>query len=163
LRPPVIGAVSSGWPENEQIGVARTSQAPSRPARSRSISVKRIVIALPAGATETGRLAVLWTSGDPDVAHRVCFMYAHNAHRQKWFDEVRLIVWGPSARLLAGDRDLQAKIGQMLEDGLRIEACRAGADSHGVSDDLRGLGLEVKYMGRPLTNLIREGWPVLTF
>ncbi|MHC4722001.1 MAG: hypothetical protein ACYS6I_04745, partial [Planctomycetota bacterium] len=34
--------------------------------------------------TETSKLAVLWTSGDPDVAHRVCFMYTHNAKNQKW-------------------------------------------------------------------------------
>jgi len=32
------------------------------------------------------KLAVVWTSGDPDVAHRVCFLYCHNdivlrAHR----------------------------------------------------------------------------------
>lgn len=28
-----------------------------------------------------GRLAVIWSSGDPEVAHRACLMYAHNA---KW-------------------------------------------------------------------------------
>ena len=64
------------------------------------------------------RLAVIWTSGDPDVAHRVCFMYTDNAKKQKWFDEVVLIVWGPSARLLAGDKDLQAKIKTMQADGV---------------------------------------------
>lgn len=38
------------------------------------------------------RLAVIWTSGDPEVAYRVCFMYTDNAKKQKWFDEVTLIV-----------------------------------------------------------------------
>jgi hypothetical protein len=27
------------------------------------------------------RLAVVWTSGDPDVAHQVCFMYTENAKK----------------------------------------------------------------------------------
>jgi hypothetical protein len=36
-------------------------------------------------------------------------MYTHAAATNKWFGEVRLIVWGPSARLLAADKDLQAK------------------------------------------------------
>jgi hypothetical protein len=110
-----------------------------------------------------GRLAVIWSSGDPEVAHKVCFMYTQNAKRQKWFDEVTLIVWGPSARLLAGDKELQAKIKSMLSDGVRVQACQACSDSYGVSDRLRELGVDVKYMGKPLTDMLKEGWKVLTF
>jgi hypothetical protein len=113
--------------------------------------------------TPNSRLAVIWTSSDPDVANRVCFMYTDNAKKQKWFDEVTLIVWGPSARLLAGDKDLQAKIKVMLDDGVKIQACQACADSYGVSEQLRTLGIEVKYMGKPLTDLIQQGWHILTF
>jgi hypothetical protein len=109
------------------------------------------------------RLAVIWTSGDPEVAHRVCFMYMDNAKKQKWFDEVTLIVWGPSARLLAGDKDLQAKVKGMLDDGVKVQACVACADSYGVSEQLRKMGIEVKGMGKPLTDLIQQGWHVLTF
>ncbi len=113
--------------------------------------------------SEKSRLAVLWTSGDPDVAHRVCFMYTGNAKKQKWFDDVTLIVWGPSARLLAGDKDLQAKIKGMLDDGVKIQACLACTDSYGVTEQLRKMGIEVKYMGKPLTDLIKQGWHILTF
>jgi len=109
------------------------------------------------------RLAVLWTSGDPEVAHRVCFMYTDNAKKQKWFDEVTLIVWGPSARLLAGDKDLQAKIKGMLDDGVKIQACQACADSYGATEQLRKMGIDVKYMGKPLTDYIQQGWHILTF
>jgi hypothetical protein len=109
------------------------------------------------------RLAVIWTSGDPDVAHRVCFMYTDNAKKQKWFDEVTLIVWGPSARLLAGDKDLQAKVKGMLDDGIKVQACVACAESYGVTEQLRKMGIEVKPMGKPLTELIQQGWHVLTF
>jgi hypothetical protein len=109
------------------------------------------------------RLAVIWTSSDPDVAHQVCFMYTGNAKKMKWFDEVTLIVWGPSARLLAGDKALQAKIKGMLDDGVKIQACQACADSYGVTEQLRKLGIDVKYMGKPLTDLIQQGWHILTF
>ena len=109
------------------------------------------------------RLAVIWSSGDPEVAHRVCFMYTENAKKQKWFEEVTLIVWGPSARLLAGDKDLQAKIKTMLDNGVKVQACLACADSYGVTDRLRTLGIDVKYMGKPLTDLIKQGWHILTF
>jgi len=109
------------------------------------------------------RLAVIWSSGDPEVANKVCLMYTHNAKRQKWFEEVTLIVWGPSAKLLAGDKDLQAKIKSMLDDGVKIQACQACSDSYGVSDQLRKFGIDVKYMGKPLTDILKQGWKVLTF
>lgn len=109
------------------------------------------------------RLAVLWTSGDAEVAHRVCLMYTHAAKTQNWFDEVQLIVWGPSSRLLAGDKDLQAKIKSMIGDGVDVKACVVCADSYGVSERLRQLGIDVKPMGKPLTGLLKEGWKVLTF
>lgn len=112
---------------------------------------------------QNSRLAVVWSSSDPDVAHRVCFMYTGNAKKQKWFDEVTLIVWGPSARLLAGDKDLQAKIKTMLQDGVKIQACQACTDSYGVTEQLRNMGIEVKYMGKPLTDLIQQNWHILTF
>ncbi len=114
-------------------------------------------------ASQDNRLAVVWSSGDPEVAHRVCFMYTDNAKKQKWFDEVTLIVWGPSARLLAADKDLQAEVKTMMNDGVKVQACLACADSYGVTEQLRKLGIEVKYMGKPLTDLIKGGWKVLTF
>ena len=109
------------------------------------------------------RLAVVWSSADPDVANRVCLMYTHGAAKNKWFDEVRLIVWGPSARLLAGDKDLQAKVKAMMEDGVTFQACIDCADSYGVTETLRGLGIEVKLMGKPLTDILQGDYKVLTF
>ncbi len=102
------------------------------------------------------RLAIVWTSGDPEVAHRMVLMYSHVAKTAGWFDEVRVIVWGPSSRLLAGDKDLQAKLKKMQADGVILQACVVCADSYGVSDQLRELGLEVKGMGGPLSDFIKD-------
>lgn len=112
---------------------------------------------------ETERLAVIWSSGDPAVAHKVCFMYTHNAQRRGWFDNVTLIIWGPSAELLSRDAALQEKVRAMAEDGVVLEACKACADSYGVSDKLADLGVDVKYMGQPLTEMLKQGWRVLCF
>ncbi len=110
------------------------------------------------------KLAILWTSGDPDVAHRMTLMYANGAARQDWFDEVRLIVWGPSQRLVVGDKDVRNKIDDLKEVGVHVQACLACADSYGIADDLRGFGLEVEYMGRPLSEHLKsDNWHVLTF
>ena len=111
----------------------------------------------------SGRLAVVWTSGDPDVAHRMALMYTHAAKSAGWFGEVRLVVWGPSARLLAGDKDLQAKVQEMLADGVDVDACVVCAESYGVADRLRELGLDVLPMGAPLSDMLQSDWKVITF
>lgn len=107
-------------------------------------------------AKEPSTLVVVWTSGDPDVAHRVALMYAHAAKKSKWFEKVRLIIWGPSQRLLVGDKDLKAKIAEMKKDGVIVEACIACAESFGLTDELRKLDLPVKGMGKPLTDSLKD-------
>ena len=115
-----------------------------------------------ANRTEDSKLAVLWSSGDADVAHKVCFMYTHAAKKAKWFDNVTLIVWGPSSRLLAGDKELQKKVKAMIDSGIVVQACVACANMYDVSDTLRELGVEVKPMGKPLSQILQGDWKMLT-
>ena len=102
-------------------------------------------------------LVILWTSGDREVALKMAFMYAFNSRRFKWgWKNVTLVVWGPSAKLLVGDRELQEYVAKMKEAGVRLSACKKCSDLYGVSNDLRQLGIDVKYMGRPLTDYLRN-------
>ena len=109
------------------------------------------------------KLAVLWVSGDRDVAEKSCLMYTHAAKRNGWFDEVVLIVWGSSSRLLAEDEALQEKVKAMIADGVILEACIACSNALGVTEDLKNLGIDVKGMGVPLTNYLKSGYHVLTY
>lgn len=102
------------------------------------------------------KLTILWTSGDPEVAHRMVLMYGHAAKKNQWFDDVRLIIWGPSSRLVASDKDIQTKLLEMKNAGVTLEACVVCADSYGVTARLRELGIDVKPMGKPLSNIIRD-------
>ena len=109
------------------------------------------------------KLVVLWTSGDRDVALKMVFMYTGNAPRAGWWEDITLIVWGPSSKLLSQDTELQEQVKAMKEAGIHLEACRACADMYGVAPDLEALGIDVKYMGSVLTGYIKEGRHVLTF
>ncbi len=101
----------------------------------------------------SNKLAVLWTSGDPDVAEKMAFMYTYNAKKQGWFDEVVLIVWGPSAKLLSENKMLQDYVKKMQDAGVKVEACIACAHMYGVDEKLKDMGIDVKGMGVPLTNI----------
>lgn len=116
------------------------------------------------GKSVVNKLVVLWTSDDPYVAERVALMYTHAAKTAKWFDEVDLIIWGPSAKLTAENLKIQEKLKAMQKDGVTIEACIVCAKAYQVVDDLKGLGFEVKGMGKPLSgHLKNEKAKVLTF
>ena len=102
-------------------------------------------------------LVVLWTSGAREVALKMVFMYTLNSKRFNWgWKNVTLVVWGPSSKLLAADTELQEYLSRMREAGVKLLACKKCSDMYGVSDDLRRLGIEVKYMGKPLTDYLRN-------
>ena len=125
------------------------------------LMVMAVLVVPTTGAQEdaeqpTGKLMVVWTSADPDVADKVCLMYTHAAKAYGWFAEVKLVVWGPSQRLLAGDPSIQAKVKAMQEDGVVVEACIACARKLELVEQLEALGIEVKGMGVPLTEALKD-------
>lgn len=107
-------------------------------------------------------LSVLWTSPDREVALKMAFMYTFNSKLNGWWEEVCLIVWGPSAKLLSEDAELQHYVRKMLQHGVSVVACKACSDAYGVSEQLANLGIDVKYMGQALTAMLKSGWTQLT-
>jgi hypothetical protein len=115
-------------------------------------------------SSKPDELVVLWTSGDREVALKMAFMYTFNSKRFKLgWKNVTLIVWGPSSKLLTEDKELQEYLSRIKEAGVKLFACKKCSDLYGVSEDLRQLGIEVKYMGRPLTEYLRnDNYRVIT-
>ncbi len=116
-----------------------------------------------AQAMKPDKLLVVWTSADREVANNMVFMYSFNAMKQGWWKEVSLLIWGPSQKLLTQDADLQEYVKRMKDAGVKLLACKACADGYGVSADLQKLGVEVKYTGTTLTEMLKSGWTTITF
>ncbi|MDW7667964.1 MAG: DsrE family protein [Bacillota bacterium] len=112
---------------------------------------------------ELKKLVVLWTSGDIEVAKNMVFMYTLNAKLRGWWDDITFIIWGPSSKLLSENKELQTQIKKFIDEGIQVEACKACADNYEVADQLSTLGIDVKYMGEPLTDYIKSGQKVITF
>lgn len=109
------------------------------------------------------KLVVLWTSRDKEVALNMVFIYTLNAKLRNWWKEIHLIVWGLSSQLVSEDRRLQEEVEKIKGAGVVLEACKACADRYGVSEKFIELGIDVEYMGEPLTEYIKEGRSVITF
>jgi len=135
-----------------------------------SLSLVKFTIASPDNGQTTDtteicnneKLVVVWTSGDKEVAMKMVFMYTFNAKKYEWWDDITLLVWGPSAKLLTEDKDLQDYVQNMLDIGIHVLACKGCADLYEISDDLEKIGVTVRYTGKDLTNFIKERH-VITF
>ncbi|HUW81457.1 MAG TPA: hypothetical protein VMZ31_01525 [Phycisphaerae bacterium] len=46
--------------------------------------------------------------------------------------------------------------------GVDVQACIVCANMYGVADKLRELGITVRGMGKPLTDMLQSGWTLLS-
>lgn len=112
---------------------------------------------------EYTKLAVLWTTNNKEVFEKVVFPYVLNSKKMNWWSEVTLIVWGPSAKLLAENEEYHKLVKQLEDAGVILTACKWCSDQYNVSESLASLNIDVKYMGKPLTEFLQTDVKVLTF
>jgi len=109
-------------------------------------------------------LVILWTTAEKEVLTKMLYIYVPNAKKQKWFEKVTFIIWGPSAKLLAEDKEVQETIKMFKKAGVKLEACSWCTEQYGVTDKLKELGVDVKGMGVPLTKYLKDpGKEVVVF
>jgi hypothetical protein len=108
------------------------------------------------------KLYILWTNADPITSEKMVLMYGMNSKTKCWWDEVTIIIWGATAKLVAENSLIQEKIRQAMQVGVNISVCKGCTDQLGVSEKLTEMGVEVKYWGQPLTEILKENGKLLT-
>lgn len=108
------------------------------------------------------RLTILWTNADPLTAEHMVFMYARASVERGWWDQVEIIIWGATAKLVAENKEIQKKLLDVQEAGVYVGACIACARNLGVVEEIMDLGFEVKGMGPVLTDRLKGDGKVLT-
>ena len=107
-------------------------------------------------------LYVLWTNDNMITAEKMVFMYSINSLLSGWWEQVTVIIWGATAKLVSENAVIQAKVKEALEAGVYISACKACADELRVKENLENLGIDVRYWGPGLTEILSEQKPLLT-
>lgn len=108
------------------------------------------------------KLTILWTTTNRETIFKMISMYAINAKRYGWWNEIDIIIWGGSAKVVGEDTQVQTEVLEMLNSGINVMACKSCTDSFGVSDTIMKLGVKVEFMGEPLTNALKSGDKILT-
>lgn len=111
---------------------------------------------------DKSHLYLLWTNDNPVTAEKMVFMYTVNALANGWWEKVTLIIWGATVDLVCENPAIQEKIQTALAAGVHVTACKACSDQLGASEKLKQLGIEVKYWGAPLTEILKKDEALLT-
>ena len=108
-------------------------------------------------------LMVVWTTDNKETILNMVFLYTLNAKLKGWFDEVTLLIWGASQRVLTEDKEIQAKVKEMSDAGVNVVACQKCSENLDIKDTLQSCGVEVFYTGVLLSDWAKSGKPLMTF
>ena len=104
-----------------------------------------------------GKLVVIISTADPEKA-RTGAMYAVNALKFGWMEDVKIFFFGPAQDLLLEDAVLR----NYMEEYKTMEeipvACKFISERDKKSDQIRGLGIKVEYVGKMISDLINDGY-----
>jgi hypothetical protein len=112
--------------------------------------------------TTPNTLYILWTNADFITSEKMVFMYATNSMLHSWWENVTVIIWGATAQLAAENPAIRERINLARQAGVFFSACKACAEQLGVTDKLLEQGIEVKFWGEGLTEIIKEGEHLIT-
>ena len=108
------------------------------------------------------KLHVLWTNPDLDTSLHMVMMYVTNSMVHHYWDEVTVILWGATPKLVIENSHIQESMKVAAHVGVRFSACISCAERHNATGALRALGVEVVPWGIPLTEILQSGSPLLT-
>jgi len=110
------------------------------------------------------KLLIVWSSGEKEVAEKLVLLYGSVMLPRTYWDEATIMIWGPSAKLLAYDEELQEQFKIVKTTGVKFNACVVCTDDYGVSQKLQDLGVELIHTGEMLTQSLQsDDVKVITF
>ena len=108
------------------------------------------------------KVLIIISSTDREVIW-TALLYARSAIAGDWMGSTKVIIWGPSSKIIAEDIELQDDVRQIIYLGERVYVCKACSDKYRASDKLEGLGCDVVYVGEISSEFISEGYPIFNW
>ncbi|WP_321312586.1 DsrE family protein [Halarcobacter sp.] len=105
---------------------------------------------------------ILWTTDNKETALHMVLLYAHNAKIKGWMEEVSVLVWGASQKLIAEDKEIQEKVKAMIDDGVKVTACLKCAENMQIAEGLEACNIDIYYTGELLSDWIKSGDTIIS-
>jgi hypothetical protein len=116
----------------------------------------------------SGNVVIIIQSGDAEMIY-FGLLYASRAIKNKWMDNVKVVLWGPAEKTISGLPPDSEQIKLLKEiqafggkDG-KVWVCKACADRYGVAKKMEELGCEVFHTGEATSYLLKLGYRLWTW
>ena len=109
----------------------------------------------------SSKLLVVIATGENEKA-LTGLMYASRTLAEGWMDEVKVVFFGPSERLLVEDEVIAKTVKEFGAVETPI-ACKFISDRDGISEKIEALGVNVDYVGTIISNFIKDGYVPMVF
>ncbi len=109
------------------------------------------------------KLLIVWSTAEVEVAKKMVLLYGSVILPRGYWDEAHIMIWGPSAKLLAENEELQNMLVTVKETGVDFSCCVVCSDEYGVTEKLSSLGIDMTHTGERLTESLQSDWKVITF
>ncbi len=109
------------------------------------------------------KLLIIWSTAEIEVAKKMVLLYSSVILPRGYWDKAHLMIWGPSAKLLAENEELQDMVAKIKETGVELSCCVVCSDEYTVTEKLASLGIDMIHTGEILTDALKKDWKVITF
>ena len=109
------------------------------------------------------KLLIVWSTSEIEVAKKMILLYSSVILPRNYWDEAHIMIWGPSAKLLAENVELQEMVTKVQSTGVQFSCCVVCSDDYGVTEKLASLSIDMTHTGEMLTESLQSNWKVLTF
>jgi len=109
------------------------------------------------------KLLIIWSTSEIEVAKKMILLYGSVILPRNYWDEAHIMIWGPSAKLLAENVELQEMVAKVQATGVKFSCCVVCSDDYGVTEKLASFGIDMTHTGEMLTESLQSDWKVLTF
>ncbi|MFV2058952.1 MAG: hypothetical protein ACC707_21035 [Thiohalomonadales bacterium] len=103
------------------------------------------------------KLVVVISTAQLDKA-RTGMMYAVNALKNNWMEDVKIVFFGPAQELINKDFELQRYLKEYQNEEENVVVCKYIADRDNTAKQAKALNMDVKYVGELVSDLIKEGY-----
>ena len=109
------------------------------------------------------KLLIVWSTAEIEVVKKMVLLYSSVILPRGYWDKAHLMIWGPSAKLLAENIELQELLGKVKKTGVELSCCVVCSDEYGVTEKLASMDIDMIHTGELLTHALKEDWKVITF
>ena len=104
----------------------------------------------------SSKVLVIIATGEKEKA-LAGLMYASNALKFGWLEDLKVVLFGPSERLIVQDEQVW-KEAKYISEMIGILACKAVSDEYDSSKELEKRGVKVEYVGGIISDFIKDGY-----